>query len=229
VRVQAIAATTDALPDRGIRLSYEALKEAVASFRPTPVFDNHGVDEIGRTLSVDLEQRPDGEWNLVVEAEIVVPEGTDPAQFLRRGWSVGLLEGHAPPGTTVTVGLDYLAFTDADVAELTEALAEVPNADVRWYHQFAAAPEPTVLVELTQAIGSILQTPAWLALERAILRLLVRRPRTGPIVFRMRGPNVKFDIQVPVNADPEMVTMLFDRAEQLLVASDQAGRKKSKK
>jgi hypothetical protein len=217
-------------------MTREALQELVDSFHPgSPVFSEHGVRQIGRTVSAELRQRNDGEWEVVGQADIDVPPGetaATTARWLQRAWSIAVLErgDDAPPEPVVTVGLDTLAFTDSELQQARMAFQDVSvSTYVTWYHQFADAPQAAVVVDIARNLLSIVPPEVWRhlfdKLVDVVLSLVFREPpRSTPITLRVRSQNLRIDLEVPVDADPKMVKETLRGVEAMLHPRADEGR-----
>ncbi len=228
VRVGAVVATTHVLRGRSARLTREALQGMVDKFVPgQPVFREHGVRQIGRSISAELRKRDDGEWEVYTESDIDIPPGETEDSVvagLPRGWSIGFteLEEDRPKDSVITIGLDSMAFSEQDREDARTQFRELPvSVYVAWYHQFAESPQAALVIDVVRQAVMSLPPDVWTGvfntLEKVVLRLIFPEPRrTTPLVFRMRADPLMIDLEVPADAEPEMVKEVFRGARSML-------------
>jgi hypothetical protein len=239
LRVGGVIATTDFLPRRGIRISRDALQKMVDGFRPGgPIFSEHGARQIGRAQSLELRPRPDGEWEVYGEAEIDIPPGESRDSVLaglpKGGWSMAITEvgEDAPTEPVATIAIDYLAFDERDREEARIRFRAVPvSVYVTWYHQFAEVPQPAVVLDLVRNAFLSMPPEVWnqlfKTLEDVVLRLIFREPkRSTPLIFRLRAGELRLNLEVPPDADPEIVREVFRGAQSVLRPSTRRPKKR---
>lgn len=229
LRAGGVIATTHFLPQRGIRITRDALQKMVDSFRPGgPIFSEHGARQIGRAKSLELRPRPDGEWEVYGEADIDIPLGESEDSVLadlpKGGWSIGITEvgEDAPPEPVAIIGIDSLAFHDRDREEARISFEAIPvSVYVTWYHQFAEVPQPAIILDLVRHAFLSMPPEVWnqvfKTLEDVVVRLIFREPkRTTPLIFRLRAGDVRLNVEVPPEANPAVVREVFRGARSLL-------------
>lgn len=204
-----IAATTEPLADRGIRIARSALETVVRDFKPRPLRIEHGIERQGTILKFWLVDRDDGISELHYEGEVFLPPGVDPSTVVPRGMSITLIETerHSAESPVVVAG-DSMTFDDEALEEARRIVADAPiEVAVERYHQFAVLPPPVIVVEIVKAawtMGEALLAAATVeALKIAIRRLVSRSKQpTRPCRVSVRIPGAAdVDVELPVNAE----------------------------
>jgi hypothetical protein len=115
-----------------------------------------------------------------------------------------------------------MAFTEQDKQETRIQFQGVPvSTYVAWYHQFAAAPEAAIVMDLARHALMSLPPEVWTqlfkTLEEVVLRLIFREPRRkAPLVFRTRADLLTIDLELPPDAKPEIVKEVFRGVRSML-------------
>ncbi len=222
VTVTGVVATTRLIPGREIRLSRDLLNQLAKQFTPgSPLFRQHGTQQIGRVVSADLRIAEDGETELVALAELEVPAGFDVETFAGKGFSLGILAygddwtGKAP----LVIGLDSVAYGDDDLRRVRIALDGVLPAYVTHYLQFAQTPPPTIIIQVGSELLPLLRatdgSQRWHILADAVGGLAVKAGlRVLVIRFALPAGN-HLDAEIPAT-EPDRSHALSEAFEEAL-------------